>query len=282
VTTIPQTFHSFLSSLDLTPKQRKDANDQHIHLRTQLQQRMSVQENFLSGSYARGTAVRPLNDIDIFLVLKPKPGFDPTIPTTTILGEVKRVLDQEIYQGKIALSQNRSVNVAFSGTGIAYDVVPAFPSRLGVYMVPNRETGRWVKTNPKIHAELATQANERAGKKLKPLLKAVKHANIRHRKLARSFHLEVLSWKILTTDPGNYLQGLVTLLAGLAARICDACPDPANLGPDIRPEQQKCEAARDWLMQMSKLASEAKALDDAKKTVEAHGKLREIFGEQWR
>ncbi|MCX4242512.1 SMODS domain-containing nucleotidyltransferase [Paraliomyxa miuraensis] len=279
--TIPQTFQSFLSSLELTTKQRKEANEQHIRLRIELQKRMKVEDNFLSGSYARKTAIRPLGDIDVFVVFERRPGFDPTIPIPTILGEVKRVLDQA-FPSKSALSQNRSVNIEFSGTGIAYDVVPAFSSRPGVYMVPDRETGRWVKTNPKIHAELATQANERAGKKLKPLLKAVKHANVHHRKLARSFHLEVLSWKILTRDPGPYLDGLVALLQGLAQRIDEPCIDPANLGPDIRPEPDRCRAAKEWLGRMAKLAAEAKVLDDAKQATAAHAKLRQIFGDQWR
>ena len=113
-------------------------------------------------------------------------------------------------------------------------------------------------------------------------MKAVKHANLHHGKLARSFHLEVLSWKVLTRDPGSYLVGLVSLLDGLAARICEPCLDPASLGPDIRPPQGRCEAARAWLAKLAKLAAEAKAFDDAGRTAEAQAKLREIFGPQWR
>ncbi|MEX1365554.1 MAG: nucleotidyltransferase domain-containing protein [Nannocystaceae bacterium] len=281
MSTIAQTFQSFLSSLELTSKQRGDANRQHINLRTQLQQRMSVKDNFLSGSYARKTAIRPLDDIDVFVVLEPKPGFDVTVPVATILGEIKRVLD-EIFPNKSALSQNRSVNLSFSGTKIAYDVVPAFLLRPGVYQVPDRETGRWVKTNPKVHATLSTEANERAGKKLKPLIKAIKYANAHHRKPARSFQLEVLSWKILETDPGAYFEGLVTLLQGLAARIDDRCMDPANLGPDIRPEPARLRAAQEWLVKMAQLATEAKAAEDAKRTSDAHAKLKQIFGPAWR
>lgn len=277
---IPQAFQSFLASLEPTPKQRKEANLQHVRLRTELQQRMKVVDNFLSGSYARKTAIRPLGDIDVMLVLEPRPGLDPTIPVPTILGEMKRVLD-DAFPGKSARVQNRSVNVEFAGTGIGYDVVPAFVSRPGVYSVPDRQTGRWVKTNPKIHAELAAKANERAGQKLNPLVKAVKHANVHHRKLARSFHLEVLAWKILTRDPGPYLDGLVVLLQGLAAKIGGPCIDPANLGGDIGPEPAERKAAQAWLERMAKLAAAAKALDDAKQTEAAHAQLRQIFGPQW-
>ena len=67
--TIAQAFQQFLESLELTPKQREKASNQHRHMREQLQGRLDVADNFLSGSYKRSTAVRPLNDIDIFLVL---------------------------------------------------------------------------------------------------------------------------------------------------------------------------------------------------------------------
>lgn len=279
--TIPQAFQSFLDSVEITPKQRKDANEQHTRLRTMLKKRMNVEDNFLSGSYSRKTAIRPLNDIDVFLVLKPERGFDVTVPVATILGKIKQVLD-DAHDGKSALSQNSSVNIEFSGTGVAYDVVPAFLLRRDVYQVPDRQTGRWVKTNPKLHKQLANKANKRANGKLKPLIKALKHANTHHRRLARSFHLEVLSWKILKRDPGPFLDGLVTLLQGCADRICAPCMDPANLGPDIRPEPERCEAAQAWLARMAKLAAEAKALDEAKRTSDAHAKLREVFGPQWR
>lgn len=277
---IPHAFDSFLKSIELTPKQRKDANEQHTRLRTQLQKRMKVKDNFLSGSYARKTAIAPLGDIDVFLVLEPQPGFDVTVPVAAILGEIKRVLD-ELNAGKSALLQNRSVNIAFSGTGISYDVVPAFPTSSELCQVPDRETGKWVKSNPKRHAELAIEANRRTGQKLNPLVKAIKAANQHHRGLARSFHVEALSWKILEHDPGPYLDGLALLLAGLAKRICGPCADPATQGGDIRPEPERCEAARQWLERMAGLAAEAKALDDAKETGQAHARLKEIFGPRW-
>ncbi|MCA9712377.1 MAG: nucleotidyltransferase domain-containing protein [Myxococcales bacterium] len=279
---IPHGFQTFLSAIEPTAKQRKDANEQHIRLREQLQKRMRVRENFLSGSYKRKTAVRPLGDIDVFLVLEAERGFDPTVPATKVLGELKRVLD-EIYPNKAARLQNRSVNIAFSKTGVSYDVVPAFvmQGREDVYSTPDRQTGRWVRTNPKLHAKLATEANDRAGKKLKPLIKAVKAANLHHRKPARSFHLEVLSWRIITSDPGPYLVGLVRLLEGLAKRIIAPCADPAGLSPDIHPQPIEVDTAQMWLTHMAELAAQAKELDDAKQTSAAHAKLRELFGPQW-
>lgn len=278
--TIAQAFATFFPALQLTDSEQRDASAQHIYLREQLQQRMSVQDNFLTGSYARNTAVRPLNDIDVFLVLTPTSTLNTRSSPDRVLTEVKHVLET-IYDGKTARKQARSVNIEFAGTGIAYDVVPAFSTDNDVYTIPDAEASTWIRTNPRIHAQMSTDANERAAKKLKPLLKAVKHANNRSGNPARSFHLEVLTWKVLQRDPGAYIDGLVTLFDGLAARVCDACPDPAGLGADIRPSSDRCQASTRWLGEMATLAREARQFALDGRTGEAHARLRAMFGEQW-
>ncbi|HEY0132970.1 MAG TPA: CBASS oligonucleotide cyclase [Nannocystis sp.] len=278
--TIAQAFETFLPRLELTTAERDNASNQHIYLREQLQQKMAVQDNFLSGSYARHTAVRPLNDIDVFLVLKPTGTLSSATPPDQVLTEVKRVLET-IYSGKTARTQARSVNIEFSGTGIAYDVVPAFSSDDDTYTIPDAEASRWIRTNPRIHAAMSTEANERAGKKLKPLLKAVKQANQRRANPARSFHLEVLAWEVLDYDPGSYIDGLVTLLEGIAARVQRPCPDPARLGGDIRPSSPRCQEAASWFGEMAVLAREARKLAVDGRTGEAHARLREVLGEAW-
>lgn len=278
--TIAQAFEEFLQKLELTPSESDNAKWQHPNLREKLQKQLDVQDNFLSGSYVRHTAIRPLNDIDIFLVLKQTPAVHPRIGPGALLRTLEAAL-AEIYKNKTSRKQARSVNIEFSGTGIAYDIVPAFADGDDVYMIPDAEAACWIKTNPKTHKTLSTAANERANNKLKPLTKAVKHSNNVHGKLARSFHLEVLTWDILTSDPGSYMAGLVTLLDGLAARICDPCPDPAGLGPDIRPSAAKCSEAQTWLATIAKLAREADELASDGKLGEAHAKMREIFGSEW-
>jgi hypothetical protein len=275
--TIAQAFHDFLVSLELTAKQTENASNQHIHLRTQLQKRLEVVDNFLSGSYARNTAVRPLNDIDVFLVLGN--GYANYTPKQ-LLTLVKDVLET-IYPGKTSTPQARSVNIEFTVTGIAYDVVPALVAGKDVYRIPAGDASGWIQTNPKEHARRSTAANEAAGKKLKPLLKAIKHAKNYHQASARSFHLEVMSWSILTRAPDSYLEGLDILLRGLAERVCNACPDPAGLGPDIQPSLARCLEAKQWLDKMAALARDARRLATDGRLGEAHAKLRELFGPQW-
>ncbi|GAB4563801.1 MAG: hypothetical protein Tsb0020_13280 [Haliangiales bacterium] len=278
--TIAQAFEIFFPRLELTDAERDKASDQHRYLREQLQQRMSVQDNFLSGSYARKTAVRPLNDIDVFLVLAPTDALHQNTAPAHVLVEVTRALET-IYDGKTARKQARSVNIEFSGTGIAYDVVPAFATDHDHYVIPDAEAAAWISTNPKRHREMATEANERAGKKLKPLFKAIKQANNCRPDRARSFHLEVLSWEALSHPPATYMDGLVTLLDYLAMHICKPCADPAGLGGDIRPSLERCQLAATWLNNLAHSAREASQLASDGRTGEAHRLLHEILGDLW-
>ncbi|HRI06767.1 MAG TPA: hypothetical protein PKW35_03065 [Nannocystaceae bacterium] len=279
--TIRQAFEQFLQSLELTESESAEAIRQHTFLREGLQEQLDVAQNFLSGSYARNTAIRPLNDIDVFLVLVPTATLNRSSTPEEVLEAVRDALEAT-YPGKAPTIQSRSVNIEFSGTGIAYDVVPAFldPDDDEVYWIPDCDRPGWIKTNPRIHRELSVTANEAAGKKLKPLVKAVKHANNLHGKSARSFHLEVLAWSILTSAPEDYITGLERLILGLREQILKPCPDPAGLGPDIRPGPEKLQGARAWLDDMAKVTEAREAAANGR-LGEAHGIMRELFGDRW-
>lgn len=228
-------FDSFLRSLKLTSGQRQAVSSQHTHMRTQLQKTMSVVDNFLTGSYSRSTAIRPLNDVDLFLVLDATrhPGPGRGTPKDC-LRELRGVLNGMYPNKDWPILQSRSVNVAFSGTGVGYDVVPAFlDGAAEVYRIPDRDSNRWIRSNPKVHQRKSTEANLRAGQMLVPLVKAAKHWNVKAGKPMRSFHLEVLAWEILNSKPSGWLDGLATLFEGLAARVLRPCADPAGLGPNI-------------------------------------------------
>ncbi|WP_255415181.1 hypothetical protein [Vitiosangium sp. GDMCC 1.1324] len=59
----------FIQSLELTQGQRDEVSRQHTLVREALRKRLNTKTDFLSGSYSRHTAIRPLHDIDIFVVL---------------------------------------------------------------------------------------------------------------------------------------------------------------------------------------------------------------------
>ena len=272
----------FIQSLELTPGQREEVSGQHTRLRECLRQRLGTTD-FLSGSYSRNTAIRPLHDIDVFVVMGE--GAPGALSADAALKQVRQALHAEWPNKQLAILQQHSVHLGFTKSGIEFDVVPAFkvPGR-DAYRVPERETGQWVLSNPSIHQKLSTEANERAGKKLKPLLKAVKHWNRHHPTTPlRSFHLEVLSYSAFSSPPRDYLEGLEQLLTHLGQKVVGSCPDPAGLGPhvDARMKPSQKQAAQQVLTSVARQVRLAREESDAT-PARAHERLKALFGEFYR
>lgn len=286
--TLRQSVHDFIAKLELTDAEQTAASNQHVYLREGLAGLLTLDpayNTFLTGSYARSTAIRPLKDIDVFCVMKRSFELDPDIhPPAKALRVIKKALDT-LYPGKAADPQNRSVNIEFSGTGIAYDVVPAFVDSKAageVFLIPDIDAGRWIRSNPRIHKDKSISANVAAGNELKPLTKAVKHWNRQLAKDARlrSFHIEVMAWDVLTTPPESRLSGLLALFAGLAERVLHTTPDPAGLGPDIDTDltwSQRQDAAKRFRDAASEI-KRAQTLAADGKVEAAHYIMYGLFG----
>ena len=100
------------------------------YLRKKLEQKIAESEDYalmrmlLSGSLAKGTALRNLNDIDVAVYVKPDhvPGKD----LKKILHWLEETLC-DLYPNmgpSQIIKQNTSVNIAYSGSGLDVDVVP--------------------------------------------------------------------------------------------------------------------------------------------------------------
>ncbi len=239
-----------------------------------------IERDILSGSFSRGTAIRPLNDVDIFIILEEaKHGAIRGQQPTACLGAIKAALARA-YPTKSVTLQGRSVNIGFSGTGIAYDIVPAFNVTEGVYIIPDRDRKNWIKTNPAKHKEALRVANEKAGSKLNPLIKAAKHWNAQDKKPLRSFHLEVMSYRAFKSPPSSYPEGLRDLFSFLAASVLDSCPEPAGIGPNIDAgmSQEVRTNIRTALTQAAKAATQAVVHEGAGRIKEAHGIWHGLLG----
>ncbi|HLL56057.1 MAG TPA: nucleotidyltransferase [Myxococcaceae bacterium] len=283
--TVPQAFERFIQSLELTPLQRESAARQERVLADKLKRVLAPSATFVSGSYGRNTAIRPLHDIDLFYVLAPAP-VPPAQPPRAYLQRVRDALKAE-YQGKEPLLQNRSVNIEFAGTGIGFDIVPALedPRQREVYWIPDKASGQWIRSNPRKHKESCDAANERAGKKLKPLVKAVKRWNqLLQDKPVPSFLMEVMAYEAFRTPPPSYAEGLAALFLFLSERITRPCPEPAGLGPpvDASLSAGHRERARQALVSAARKAKRALESDRLGHPADAHELWRELLGPDYR
>ena len=92
------------------------------------------------GGSRRGLRATPTPSRGYFCVMMPTESLDPAIHEPEKALTVVRDALEATYLGKVAEPQNRSVNIEFSGTGIAYDVVPAFVDASSVdevFLIPD-------------------------------------------------------------------------------------------------------------------------------------------------
>lgn len=242
---IDEAFRKFKSRLELNEKETTNASNRQQEVRNYLDTKFKIDRSFLTGSYARWTKTKPLKDVDIFFVMKASEDHYLSKAPSAILTDFHDALVEQY--GEKARRQNRSINVDFGVKAdaedntdyrvISVDVVPAF-EKGSDFQIPDDDLGKWIGTNPKIHAEKAVQAHQAYSNEWKGLVRMVKYwnNNPKHgeKPVKPSFLIEVMAMECLHGPwGGQFDREMQGFLSTLADRIFDKWPDPAGLGPAI-------------------------------------------------
>lgn len=281
--TVIQAFDTMRQGLELTEPQRQAASAQQNGVREKLRHHLGgLVRDFLSGSYARRTAIRPLHDIDLFIVLDPS--VHPERSSSACLSKVQGALARAYPNTPALKLQDHSVNIEFSGTGIGFDIVPAFENRVGVYLIPDRGRDAWIETDPEAQSKVLVGANARAGDKLNPLIKMIKRWKDEHGVPLRSFHLEVMSYGAFRAAPASYPEGVRALFGHMAQAVLSTCPNPVGVGPNIDAGMTQPERSKVWqkLQEAERTAARALQLDAAAQTAGAHELWKSLFGSAYK
>lgn len=287
--TIPEAFDKFKSRLELTDREQEDARRRQQKIREYLREQFEIERDFLTGSYARWTKTKPLKDVDIFFVLgKKERGYRDQKPNV-VLEKLREVLAPKYGEDQVSLGR-RSVQVDFGVQVVedttddqvmSIDVVPAFASA-SHYEIPDRVTGAWAMTDPEVHAELTTKANNAFSEKWKPLVKMIKKWNQTAGKPVKpAFLLEVIALDLFVPPfSGGYSYELKGFFSTAAARIGDVWSDPARLGPPVsdQMDEAKVTAARVALLGAEESVSRAIRLVQSGHQGGALQEWRNLFG----
>lgn len=158
-----------LGEIEPTATQKDGAQRSHKHLRDLLktgQMAARIRNSYLSGSYSRDTAIRPLDDVDIIFEIDPSAWggglflFDSMPPPERVLDSFANAIRYR-YPVSSVHTQRRSVRLELNHLDI--DIVPAIPERRdpSTIKVPDRESGEWIKSSPQRHSENATRTNKK-------------------------------------------------------------------------------------------------------------------------
>lgn len=287
--TITEAFRKFRSNLELTQKEQDDASRRQKEIRGVMDREFILAEDFLSGSYKRFTKTKPLKDVDIFCVFADgeREKYRNNKAPSVILAATEKVLAKEYGKAK---QQRRSVSIEFPVKGdeervMSFDVVPAFVKG-DHYEIPDTGTVKgWTETNPKIHADKATEANKEFGGEWKGTVRMLKAWNNAHDKPVKpSFLLEVMCLDLLRPPfNGNYPYEFMQLFASAADRILDEWPDPAGLGPAVS-DSMKAEtkaAAQKTLREAGYTIRQAIQTERGGNQGEALRIYRNLFGDRF-
>lgn len=211
--TLVQSIKQFIENICVTDRQEDNIKTSLENIYCYLKDKendLYVNRTFTNGSYDRDTIIRPLDDIDIFAVLKEADWVDKygQFPKPqVVLTKIKNYLNGiSIYNGKV--KQDRPcVTIRLSDKN--FDILPAFPQLGGGYLIPNYDLNGWTYSYPEQLYEHLESVHKLRSYKVKQVIKAVKQWNRELDKLIPSYHIEEVAIQIFNIYSfSNYKTGI--------------------------------------------------------------------------
>jgi hypothetical protein len=286
--TVDEAFEIYRQRLELSETEANDAIRRHKDVRECIRSSFDIERDFLTGSYARHTKTKPLKDVDIFFCLGEQDRHWRSKPPHEVLNAFEKCLAEK-YGADSVEPGRRCVTVEFDkrnptadeeGKVLSNDAVPAY--ELGhCYEIPDRDLGKWIKTDPDTHKEQSTAKNKELGGKWVPLVKMLKRWNRSAGKpISPSFLIEVMALGLVDLPFTTYLGEVRRFFAAAQDGIMRDWPDPAGLGPSVSDQMTlaKRQEAVAALRVAEVRAARAVRLEQQGKTGEALVLWREIMG----
>ena len=92
---VEEAFDTFRSRLELSKTEQADASRRQTDVRNCICAEFDIEDDFLTGSYARHTKTKPLKDVDIFFCLGPDDKHWRDKPPIKVLRRFESVLSKE-------------------------------------------------------------------------------------------------------------------------------------------------------------------------------------------
>ncbi len=207
-------FEQFRQNIEPTPSQMEQVIGSHTHLRQNILQKLPyVKNTILTGSYKRRTLIRPLNDVDVFVILNYTAGAYGNPTPQSILTKLKQDLANS-YPNSTIKQDKPCIVLDFSHC--KFELTPSIEAATwgtSYYEIPNvSNTGLWQRVDsPDVLGERLSQANKQTPL-LIPLIKMMKRCKEKNNlKNLRSFEMELLAIQKLGFV-NTYREGVTRLL----------------------------------------------------------------------
>lgn len=279
-------FKALLSSIQPGDSDVADARAAHEKVREQLRTdddfKDAHKDTFLSGSYARRTAINDINDVDVIcLVDIDKSATEPEL----VLAWTQSILDNYYSKTK---RQGRSVG-AQAAKGVWLDIVPATPMNGddGPLWIPDRNAKEWVATHPKGQIQATNDKNKATDGYYVQVIKLMKHWRDRlptESCRPKSYILEALIHGSIGW-PSSHANAVVNVLEGVERshgfyrdmNIVPTISDPAYPSVNVAKHWESKEFNA-FMTQVKSVAATARRALDSADDAESRRLWRQVFG----
>ena len=279
-------FKAFLSSIEPSDADVADAKAAHEKLRQQLRTdkefKDAHKDTFLSGSYARDTAINDINDVDTICVVD----IDRSITEPeVVLAWTQAILGK--YYAKTT-RQGRSVR-AEAAKGVCLDIVPATLIAVddGPLWIPDRDAHEWVTTHPKGQIQAKTIKNTATNGYYVQVIKLMKFWRDRlptESCKLKSYILESLVHGSIGS-PVSHAAAVVNVLEGVERtywgyrdlNIVPTIADPGYTSVNVAKHWESNDF-NDFMTQVKTAAGTARKAFDSNDEAESRKLWRQIFG----
>jgi hypothetical protein len=282
-------FKALLSSIEPTERHVAAAKAAHETVRQQLRTDSEFKEahkdTFLSGSYARHTAINDINDVDVICVID----VDHLITQPeVVLAWTQSILAKYYKQTK---RQGRSVGVQAAG-GVWLDIVPATPIAQddGPLWIPDREAKVWVATHPKGQIKAASDNNKATNGYYVQIVKLMKFWRDQLPNEScklKSYILESLVHRTIGM-PSSHATGVVNVLEGIensygaygGTGSVPSVPDPGYASVNVAKHWEPADFTA-FMNQVKTAAVTARKALNSQDEGESRKLWRQLFGSRF-
>lgn len=229
--TTAQAFDRFMEIISPTDTQREEITNKRTKTAEYLStafpstSTMPLKRVILIGSAARGTIVRPVNDIDVMAEFTNKDKIFENYRKSSgaFLQRIAKGLDAKT---SIALIGARGQAVRlFYTSGAVVDIAPVFKWSGDGYALPSGD-GHWITTDPEAQAKWYTEKKQTIGQNLTPLVKLARRWNEVHSHRFKPYHLEVVVVNSFATIGSNWRMAMNKFFESAPGHI--SVSDPAG------------------------------------------------------
>jgi hypothetical protein len=235
--TTSERFRRFLAAIEPTNAELEAAFRRAQRIQRRLEDDFVVRRPMAVGSHWKGTAVRRISDLDLFVVFAREEArkWSLDLSSATLVRRVRNSVAKSYPDTTIRVDQ-QAVVVRFEQGAHAIDVVPATfetfltDKRTPLYLIPDGNGG-WKRTSPEPQKAYLDREHSRSGNKLKALVRMLKWWGGARGSTSSitSLYLEHLVAACQISLGLTYQHALARIFAIMAESRCPPLRDPTGI-----------------------------------------------------